>query len=150
MPGLGVAYEFSYSFDSEDEDADYDENKAIREYKRQLAARNDVDGIIINTCYLDRLTLGNIRDIEVSSIIDEDSVINFCGIDEKYYHVFEEEDLYGLAFQSTKAIDALKIIRKLKDLNFCAHCDVPNITELIWYIVDGKTVLYINIDTESG
>jgi hypothetical protein len=149
MVELTVASSYSYSFDSEDEDAEYDEDVVFYEYKRQLASRNKVDAIVISTCYLDRLTLGNIKELNVSAII-EDDVIVFDGGFEEFYDIFKNKTLQGLVFKNTEAIDTIHLIRKLGEINYCAHCDVPNITELIWYTLGEKTVLYVSIDTESG
>ena len=150
MSALTVAYEYSYSFEPEDDSEDYDEAVAFDAYKTQLVDRNEVDAIVINTCYFDRLTLGDIKELKVSALIEDEKVISFDGVVEDFYDTFKEQDLQGLVFKSTKAIDTIELIRKLADIDYCAHCNVQNITDLIWYTVNGKTILYVAIDTESG
>jgi tRNA A37 methylthiotransferase MiaB len=150
MAPLTIAYEYTYEFEPEDENEDYDEDVAFDAYKKQLENRNEVDAIIINTCYFDRLTLGNIKDLKVSAIIDDDTVITFDGVVEDFYNSFKEEDLQGLVFKTTEAIDTIKLISKLEEIDYCVHCTVQNITELNWYTVNGKTVLYVSVDAESG
>jgi hypothetical protein len=150
MYALTVAYEYSYSFEPEDENEDYDEAVAFDAYKSQLVDRNEVDAIVINTCYFDRLTLGDLKQLKVSAIIEDENIISFDGVVEDFYDTFKEHDLQGLVFKSIKAIDTVELIRKLADIDYCAHCNVQNITDLAWYTVNGKTILYVAIDTESG
>jgi hypothetical protein len=147
MSALTVAYEYSYSLG--DEDDEYDDDVILKAYKTQLANKNKVDAIIINTCYFDRLTPGDIKKLKVSAIIEE-NVKSFNSIVEDFYDIFKENDLEGLVFKSNKATDTIKLISKLANTDYCAHCDVQNITDLTWYSVNGKTILYVNIDTESG
>jgi len=150
MSALTVAYEYSYSFEPEDDSEDYDEVVAFNAYETQLVNRNEVDAIIINTCYFDRLTLEDIKNLKVNAIIEYENVMSFDGVVEDFYDMFKEQDLQGLVFKSTKAIDTVELIRKLADIDYCAHCNVQNITDLVWYTVNGKTILYVAIDTESG
>ena len=150
MAPLTIAYEYMYEFEPEDENDDYDEDVAFNAYKKQLENRNEVDAIVINTCYFDRLTLGDIKNLKVSAIIEDENIISFDGVVEDFYDPFKEQDINGLVFKSTKAIDTIELIRKLADIDYCAHCNVPNITDLAWYTFNGKTILYVAIDTESG
>jgi len=147
MSALTVAYEYSYSLG--DEDDEYDDDVVFNAYETQLEDRNDVDAIIINTYYFDKLTIGDIKELKVSAIIEKENVISFNGV-EDFYDIFKENVLEGLVFKSTKAIDTIELIGKLADVDYCAHCDVQAIIDLTWYSVNGKTILYVNIDTESG
>ena len=146
---LTSIHEYSYSCDFEDEDQDYDEDVAADAYKTQLTNKRAVDAIVISTFYLDRLTPENIKNLGVCAMIDDDTVTVF-GESEDFYDVFNENDLPGLVFKTTDALDTIELIQKLNEIEYCAHCNVPNISEMIWYTVNGKTVLYVSIDTESG
>ena len=152
-----ITYQFSYYYydpKNEDEEEhgdkiDFDEDDAIKTYKMQLADRNEVDAIVISTYYLDRLTLKNIKELKMSAIIEDDGVITFDNEIEEFYDSFKNEDLQGIVFKTTNAIDTLELIGKLESIGYCANCNVQNISDLIWYNVDGKVVLYVSIDTKS-
>jgi hypothetical protein len=147
MSELTVAYKFFYS--NYDDNADYDENKFVAEYYKELSKRNNVDAIIISTGYLDCLTLANLKELGVTAILEQGSIVVTSGNTENFYEVFNDEEIEGLVFKTTRAVDALKLIRKLGDLRYCLECGMRNIDKLIWYNVDEKTILYVSIDTVS-
>ena len=144
---LTVAYQFSYR--DYDDQEDYNEKKFIDDYKKELSKRNNVDAIIISTGYLDYLKPKNIKELNVSAIIEEDiTVFNGGGI-ENLYEIFKDEEIEGLVFKNTRATDAIDLILKLGKINYCAECGMRNIDRLVWYNIDDKTILYVSVDTCS-
>ena len=144
MESAQVLFEFTYGFE---ENEDYFESNVIKRYTKELAKRNKVDGIVIQTGYLGRLTLDNIKFLKACAIIHDEEVKLFseCNFIEHF------KEYYGsIVFNNTDAKDAVKLINELDKLNYCACCSVSNISNLIWYKVDDLTVLYVEMDTESG
>ena len=145
-----VAFSYSYEFD---EDEDYCETAIIKEYKKQLKTRNVVDAILINTRYLDRLTPEQLKEVGACATITGESQITLLTeLNEELFNAVRtlEEADGSLVFKNTNAIDAVKLISTLNRFDYCAFCLVSAIQQLIWYKIGNFTVLYIELDTESG
>jgi len=146
---------FVYEYDDSN-DEDYEPEKREAALKAVLMNNNycDVDGIVIHTYYLDRITDELLKIIKPIAMCDDDNLIIYKEdpiIDTlKKCKLGDCGDCGYFVFNNKKAIDLFELVERLEKADYCAMCDVENISNCSWFNVDNKTILYCSIDTESG
>lgn len=59
-------------------------------------------------------------------------------------------DSGAIAFIENDIHKTFDILEELEYADYCSCCNVSNIIEVEWFRINGKTILCVDVDTESG
>ena len=101
----------------------------------------DVSYIVVDTGYVHRLDAEKLKSIGYHCVITKNS---------KKFIELVKKGIRGVMFKEEKAVRSFKYIRQLAKLAYCANLSTSSVTSFDWVKTEDKTILIVNVDTESG
>jgi hypothetical protein len=171
MAKLIAKYEFDYDYHCDDDyedNFDYDTNHDYyyTDYSKMLSKFLDnnenlkeVHYICVNTRYTHRI-------IEMYNENDKINMIQPAVIftdkewnpqlapkiiDNNTYEIVKDVCKFdSCVFNAKDSVDVFDCISDLGSLDYCGFCKISSLQNIMWYDVNGKTVMIAYVDTESG
>lgn len=149
---------FTFNFSGNDE-LDFEEQCV--HYQNQWAEifkyqpwLNDVDCIVIQTGYTDRIieSKSMLAKLHPAAVVSKSAMTPYVKNELLYKltQLCKIADDY-VVFNKSFAIKALELVEKLRRLDYCGCCNITNVYKATWHTFENDVVvLTVEVDCESG